>query len=430
MYLILFDIDGTLVLTGRAGWRAMNRACADEVGHDRALDGVEFAGRTDWSILGDIMRKADKPMDRPTLDRLNRRYVAHLAEEIQLPGTGVKDVMPGIRPLIDALERRDGCGAGTADRQLRRRRAHQARILRSVEALSVRRIRRRCRTNRNDLVPVAIRRAREAGVADVEPSRVIVVGDTPNDVECARVAGATPVAVATGSYTVEQLRETGADIVFKDLSNTHAFLDLWSNARATRDSDRLPSRASYAEASEGWRERLGVEPSPPAQRGRRPILKTGRATGPRSLPMGKLRLSTQPQAIRDQLLPFAAREAEVGASPPPARRIRRCRSASPASRPRRPCLRVPRRNANAARRVWNFDVTMITRVQRCVVTIARSRLASWAVLSTYPLVARMAAAGIPNCTSASRCSSTSLGNRMPRCRSRASPAPGGPGSGQ
>src|ERR1700730_8888122 len=112
MYLILFDIDGTLVLTGRAGWRAMNRACADEVGHDDALDGVEFAGRTDWSILRDVMRNHDKALDRTLLDRLSRRYVAHLAEEIQLPGKGVKDVMPGIRELLDTLQQRDDVALG------------------------------------------------------------------------------------------------------------------------------------------------------------------------------------------------------------------------------------------------------------------------------------------------------------------------------
>ena len=56
MYLILFDIDGTLVLTGRAGMRAMNRACLDIVRGD-ALKGIAFAGRTDWSILDDIVRK-------------------------------------------------------------------------------------------------------------------------------------------------------------------------------------------------------------------------------------------------------------------------------------------------------------------------------------------------------------------------------------
>ena len=225
MYLILFDIDGTLVLTGRAGLRAMNRACADVVGHDNALDGVEFAGRTDWSILNDVMRKHDKPLDRPLLDRLSRRYTAHLAEEIQLPGKGVKDVMPGIRELLDALWRRDDVALGLLTGNF----VDGARI--KLEYFDLWKYF-PCgafgddSANRNDLVPVAVRRARECGVPPVEPSRVIVVGDTPNDVECARVAGATPVAVATGSYSVEQLRATGADIVFTDLSDTAAFLDL------------------------------------------------------------------------------------------------------------------------------------------------------------------------------------------------------------
>ncbi len=228
MYLILFDIDGTLVLTGRAGLRAMNRACADIVGHDNALDGVEFAGRTDWSILRDVMRNHDKPMDRPLLDRLNRRYVAHLAEEIQLPGKGIKDVMPGIRELLDALRQRDDVALGLLTGNF----IDGARI--KLEYFDLWKYF-PCgafggdSADRNDLVPVAIRRAREAGMADVEPARVIVVGDTPNDVECARVVGAMPVAVATGSYSVAQLRETGADVVFKDLADTAAFLKLLDN---------------------------------------------------------------------------------------------------------------------------------------------------------------------------------------------------------
>lgn len=225
MYLILFDIDGTLVLTGRAGWRAMNRACADVVGHDHAMDGVEFAGRTDWSILADVMHNHALPLDRPLLDRLSRRYAAHLAEEIQLRGTGVKDVMPGIRALLDALQRRDDVALGLLTGNF----IEGARI--KLEYFDLWKYF-PCGAfggdspNRNDLVPVAIQRAREAGVADVDPSRVIVIGDTPNDVECARVAGAMAVAVATGSYTVEQLRETGAEIVFDDLSDTAAVLKL------------------------------------------------------------------------------------------------------------------------------------------------------------------------------------------------------------
>jgi phosphoglycolate phosphatase len=225
MYLILFDIDGTLTLTGGAGMRAMNRACADVVGHDAALNGVALAGRTDWIILDDILRNAGRTLDATLLDHLRRRYVAHLAEEIQLPGRGVKDMMPGIRPLLDALQRREDVALGLLTGNF----LEGARI--KLEYFDLWKYF-PCgafggdSANRNDLVPVAIRRARECGIADVQPSDVLVVGDTPHDVACARVAGATPVAVATGGYSVEQLRETGAEIVFRDLSDTAAFLEL------------------------------------------------------------------------------------------------------------------------------------------------------------------------------------------------------------
>jgi phosphoglycolate phosphatase len=225
MYLILFDIDGTLVLTGRAGMRAMNRACADIVGHDHALEGIAFAGRTDWSILNEAMRHRETPIDRPLLDRLCQRYVAHLSEEIQLRGEGVKDVMPGIRELLAALQRRPDVTLGLLTGNF----IEGARI--KLEYFDLWKYF-PCgafggdSADRNALVPVAIRRAREAGFPEFEPSRVIVVGDTPSDVECARVAGAVPVAVATGGFSVDQLRASGADVVFQDLSDTSAFLDL------------------------------------------------------------------------------------------------------------------------------------------------------------------------------------------------------------
>ena len=54
------------------------------------------------------------------------------------------------------------------------------------------------------------------------PSDVVVIGDTPHDIACARAVGAMPVAVATGGYSVDQLSGAGADMVFKDLSETEA----------------------------------------------------------------------------------------------------------------------------------------------------------------------------------------------------------------
>ena len=227
MHLILFDIDGTLVLTGGAGMRAMNRACEDLVESENALAGVTFAGRTDWSILDDILRNHGHTLDEILLDELRARYVAHLAEEIVLPGRGVKDVMPGIRPLLEALASRPATHVGLLTGNF----LEGARI--KLEYFDLWKYFPwgafgGDASNRNDLVPIALSRARAQGidVDAIRPSDVLVVGDTPNDIECALVAGATPVAVATGSYPVDELRAAGAGIVFQDLSDTAAFLDL------------------------------------------------------------------------------------------------------------------------------------------------------------------------------------------------------------
>ncbi len=101
--LVLFDIDGTLVLTGGAGLRAMDRVLEEVLGHPDGLDGIPVAGRTDWAILSDAARKVSRELDEPLLAALRDGYIRNLAAEIDQPGRGVKDVMPGIRELLAAL---------------------------------------------------------------------------------------------------------------------------------------------------------------------------------------------------------------------------------------------------------------------------------------------------------------------------------------
>jgi phosphoglycolate phosphatase len=234
--LVLFDIDGTLVLTGGAGIRAMNRACEELVGHPLALDGIPVAGRTDRIILTDVVARAGRALDDGLLERLRKRYISNLREEIEQPGRtqsfeslgprgGVKAVMPGIRELLDVLELREDIFLGLLTGNFEA----GARI--KLEHFDLWRYF-RCgaygddAADRNELVPFALERARRCGLPDISPHHILVVGDTPHDVACARAVGATPVAVATGGFTVEQLRESGADIVFQDLSRTSDFLNL------------------------------------------------------------------------------------------------------------------------------------------------------------------------------------------------------------
>ena len=221
--LVLFDIDGTLVLTGGAGVRAMNRALADAFGHAEGLDGIPVAGRTDWAILADAVRRFGRSLDGATLANLRDSYVTNLAEEILHPGQGPKAVLPGVRDILEQLERRDdvlvGLVTGNFEEGARVKLGHFD-LWRYF----------RCgayggdAADRNALVPFAVERARACGLPEIADADVLVVGDTPHDVMCAQVAGATAVAVATGSSTLEELRATGADVVFEDLGDTEAFL--------------------------------------------------------------------------------------------------------------------------------------------------------------------------------------------------------------
>jgi len=223
--LVLFDIDGTLVLTGGAGIRAMNRAGEAELGLSNLLDGVPVAGRTDWIILHDALTKAGHDLDEDLFVRMRDAHIRYLREEIDQPGDGVKDVMPGIRELLPVLQSREdvflGLLTGNFEEAARIKLGH-------FDLWDYF----RCgafgddAADRNKLVPFAVDRARECGLGSFDYGEVVVIGDTPHDVACAVAVGAMPVAVATGNFTVDQLRATGAPIVLEDLSDTAAFLTL------------------------------------------------------------------------------------------------------------------------------------------------------------------------------------------------------------
>jgi phosphoglycolate phosphatase len=77
--------------------------------------------------------------------------------------------------------------------------------------------------DRNHLVPFAVDRARGCGLVEGPSHHVVVVGDTPHDVACAKVTGAVAVGVATGPFSTGDLAASGADVVFEDLRDTDAF---------------------------------------------------------------------------------------------------------------------------------------------------------------------------------------------------------------
>lgn len=223
--LVLFDIDGTLVLTGGAGLRAMNRAISELFGHANGLDGIPVAGRTDWAILADAVQRVGRALDGDLLWTLQQHYVSYLEEEIHHAGHGRKGVLPGVREILDHLESRGEVGLGLLTGNFEA----GARVKLGYFDLW-----RYFRfgafggdaADRNALVPFAIERALACGLPRTPDGDVLVVGDTPHDVKCAHAAGAVAVGVATGPSSLEELRAAGAEHVFADLSETGAFLRL------------------------------------------------------------------------------------------------------------------------------------------------------------------------------------------------------------
>lgn len=221
--LVLFDIDGTLVVTGGAGQRAMNRAFADVFGIADAFRHVELAGRTDTSILGDAFERQRMTAGPDEVRAFRERYLVCLREEVPRPGRD-KRVLPGIMPLLDALtpQRHVFLGLLTGNY------ADAAEV--KLGHFDLWRYF-RCGAfgedahDRNHLVPVALGRARAQGLPHhVEPGHVVVIGDTPRDVACAHAHGARVIAVATGQYDRAALEHAGADVVFDDFSETDAVL--------------------------------------------------------------------------------------------------------------------------------------------------------------------------------------------------------------
>jgi phosphoglycolate phosphatase len=222
--IVLFDIDGTLVRTGGAGVRAMNRAFEDVFGVAGAFNGIPMAGRTDKGILESAAARAGLDSGGEFFRRFRARYCERLLEALPEPGHH-KSVLPGVRPLLDALTPRldvflalltGNCEQGA---KLKLEYFDLWRYF-SCGAFGD------DLNNRNDLFAVAMQRALECGAPEVPARNVMVVGDTELDVACAAAAGARSVAVATGPADSIALRQCGADAVFEDLSDTDAFLQL------------------------------------------------------------------------------------------------------------------------------------------------------------------------------------------------------------
>jgi phosphoglycolate phosphatase len=223
--LVLFDIDGTLLLTDGAGRRAIHRALTTVFGDTGPAD-HRFDGKTDPQIVRELMRIAgrhDTQIDAE-MQTVFDAYVGFLREELRTPG-GDRRTMPGIPELLDAVEAHGDAVLGLLTGNLV---AGARAKLESVGIDPGRFVVGAYGSDHEDrsaLPAIAQRRLHEQFGIDVRGPDIVVIGDTPSDIACGRALGVRAIGVATGSHTVAELAACAPASVFQDLADTTAVIE-------------------------------------------------------------------------------------------------------------------------------------------------------------------------------------------------------------
>jgi phosphoglycolate phosphatase-like HAD superfamily hydrolase len=218
---VLFDIDGTLVSVDGAGGRSLNRAMQELLGVTDGFRQIDFAGKTDLQIIREGLGTLGLVDRDDLLHSLLDRYLVHLRTEVS---TGRGHVKNGVRELLPALQDLEGIYLGLltgnaetgARLKLKPFGLNQYFRVGAFGSDS---------EDRNVLLPIAVQRLQESESISVSHDRCVVVGDTPKDVECAHVHGASSIAVATGTYPLKELEKTDSELVVADLSDTETIVE-------------------------------------------------------------------------------------------------------------------------------------------------------------------------------------------------------------
>ena len=201
--LVLFDIDGTLILTGGAGMKAVAESFAGEFDLPHATETMDFAGRTDRGLAYQVFRANDIPPTEENFQRFTKAYTQRLAKH--LPADNAQP-LPGVLALLDAIEAMPAppvlglltgnLPLGAELKLIHYNLWHRFEFGAFGDTTE----------NRNDIAREALENAHQK-FPNLNPSEILIIGDTPADIHCAQSINAPVLAVATGNFTETQLAE-------------------------------------------------------------------------------------------------------------------------------------------------------------------------------------------------------------------------------
>jgi phosphoglycolate phosphatase len=223
--LILWDIDGTMLRSGRAVSEAYERALRSVYRLEGEIARISYGGKTDGQIALETLALHDLAEESVLLllDSFRETYTAEIQAVKHRMVEDVR-VLPGVRELLDRL---DGLGA------------NQSLLTGNFEAVA--RVKLTCaglehyfdfaggafgsdHRDRDCLVSIAIEKTWRARDIRFSPDQVVVIGDTPRDIACARAGGVRVVAVATGRFEAQELAQHRPDALLESLSDTEVAL--------------------------------------------------------------------------------------------------------------------------------------------------------------------------------------------------------------
>lgn len=216
---LLFDIDGTLLLSQRAGGRAIDTVFERVFGRPRSIE-LRLHGRTDRGILTELFAAEGRELTDADFDDFISRYLQELDQNLhRQPAT----VLPGVSQLLPWLVERPQFAVGLLTGNVRQGAKTKLRHT-GLEQYFEFGGYGDSHAHRDDVAREAAGAARNHLQQRFCPASVVVIGDTVHDITCGKAIGAKTLAVLTGGASEAELAAAGPDWICPDLSQGFSIL--------------------------------------------------------------------------------------------------------------------------------------------------------------------------------------------------------------
>jgi phosphoglycolate phosphatase-like HAD superfamily hydrolase len=231
--ILLWDIDGTLMRSTRAGsFKDYTIPMLEEVfGTAGRLPEMKVSGMTDLQIVGEALKHEGFTHEH-IRERVHELRESYMKAMHKFTGNGeeVFELLPGVRQALQAVADHPRYHSGLLTGNIEPAAYLKMELLGLAGFFDVPGAFGDESHDRRDLPALAAERIRKHLGFDLAPAQFIIIGDTPNDIECARHFGARSVALGTGRfYSTEQLLDCSPDAFIPDLADTQLFLDTLAN---------------------------------------------------------------------------------------------------------------------------------------------------------------------------------------------------------